>query len=94
MLNRVEAVIRAFDPCLSCATHAIGSMPLEVQLVDSNGTTIRPNHPIKSRQIPQKARPKRRGKYVFFSLFLSKPVNNAGNYPARRNSGRQQWLRS
>jgi coenzyme F420-reducing hydrogenase alpha subunit len=28
------AVIRAFDPCLSCATHAVGSMPLEVQLVN------------------------------------------------------------
>ena len=27
MLNRVEAVIHAFDPCLSCATHAIGQMP-------------------------------------------------------------------
>jgi len=35
MLNRVEAVIRAFDPCLSCATHAVGSMPLDIQLVDS-----------------------------------------------------------
>jgi len=33
MLNRVEAVIRAFDPCLSCSTHAIGKMPLHVQLV-------------------------------------------------------------
>jgi NAD-reducing hydrogenase large subunit len=40
MLNRVEAVIRAFDPCLSCATHAMGSMPLDVQLVGSEGTLI------------------------------------------------------
>jgi NAD-reducing hydrogenase large subunit len=40
MLNRVEAVIRAFDPCLSCATHALGSMPLDVQLFDSEGTLI------------------------------------------------------
>jgi NAD-reducing hydrogenase large subunit len=40
MLNRVEAVIRAFDPCLSCATHAIGQMPLEVQLVDSEGKLL------------------------------------------------------
>jgi len=40
MLNRVEAVIRAFDPCLSCATHAVGSMPLEVQLVDSGGNQL------------------------------------------------------
>lgn len=40
MLNRVEAVIRAFDPCLSCATHAVGSMPLEVQLVNSEGQLV------------------------------------------------------
>ena len=40
MLNRVEAVIRAFDPCLSCATHALGSMPLDIQLVSSNGTLL------------------------------------------------------
>jgi len=35
MLNRVEAVIRAFDPCLSCSTHAAGKMPLHLQLMDS-----------------------------------------------------------
>ncbi len=40
MLNRVEAVIRAFDPCLSCATHAVGSMPLDVQLIDSEGKLV------------------------------------------------------
>jgi len=40
MLNRVEAVIRAFDPCLSCATHAVGQMPLEVQLIDAEGKVI------------------------------------------------------
>jgi NAD-reducing hydrogenase large subunit len=40
MLNRVEAVIRAFDPCLSCATHAVGQMPLELQLIDSEGKLI------------------------------------------------------
>jgi NAD-reducing hydrogenase large subunit len=40
MLNRVEAVIRAFDPCLSCATHAVGQMPLEAQLIDSKGKII------------------------------------------------------
>jgi len=34
MLNRVEAGIRAFDPCLSCSTHAIGQMPLHIQLFD------------------------------------------------------------
>jgi NAD-reducing hydrogenase large subunit len=33
MLNRVEAVIRTFDPCLSCSTHAIGQMPLQIQLI-------------------------------------------------------------
>jgi NAD-reducing hydrogenase large subunit len=40
MLNRVEAVIRAFDPCLSCATHAVGQMPLEVQLIDAEGKMV------------------------------------------------------
>lgn len=40
MLNRVEAVVRAFDPCLSCATHAIGQMPLEIQLIDASGTLL------------------------------------------------------
>jgi NAD-reducing hydrogenase large subunit len=40
MLNRVEAVIRAFDPCLSCATHAVGQMPLDVRLVDAQGRLI------------------------------------------------------
>ena len=36
-LNRVEAVIRAFDPCLSCSTHAIGQMPLDIDLRDAYG---------------------------------------------------------
>ena len=40
LLNRVEAVIRAFDPCLSCATHAWGSMALDAQLFDSEGNLI------------------------------------------------------
>ncbi|MGQ9888904.1 MAG: Ni/Fe hydrogenase subunit alpha [Aggregatilineales bacterium] len=39
-LNRVEAVIRAFDPCLSCSTHAAGQMPLHVQLIDSRGQVV------------------------------------------------------
>ncbi|HPI41725.1 MAG TPA: Ni/Fe hydrogenase subunit alpha, partial [Pseudobdellovibrionaceae bacterium] len=34
MLNQVEVAIRAYDPCLSCATHAVGKMPLVVDLVD------------------------------------------------------------
>lgn len=38
MLNRVEAVIRAFDPCLSCSTHAIGKMPLRIQLREVDGS--------------------------------------------------------
>ncbi len=40
MLNRVEAVIRAFDPCLSCATHAWGRMPLSIHLYDSKGKEV------------------------------------------------------
>ena len=40
MMNRVEMVIRAYDPCLSCATHALGQMPLEVTLVDSEGSIL------------------------------------------------------
>jgi len=41
MLNRVEAVIRAYDPCLSCSTHAWGEMPLRVQLLSARGELIR-----------------------------------------------------
>lgn len=40
MLNRVEAVIRCFDPCLSCSTHAVGQMPLHVQLLSPDGTVL------------------------------------------------------
>lgn len=40
MLNRVEAVIRAFDPCLSCSTHAVGQMPLHLQLVAPDGSVV------------------------------------------------------
>jgi NAD-reducing hydrogenase large subunit len=40
LLNHIEVAVRAFDPCLSCATHAIGKMPLEVQLVDAEGTVV------------------------------------------------------
>lgn len=40
MLNRVEAVIRCYDPCLSCATHAVGKMPMKVQLVNARGTVV------------------------------------------------------
>lgn len=40
MLNRVEAVIRAFDPCLACSTHALGQMPMAVRLVDPSGAVV------------------------------------------------------
>jgi len=40
MLNRVEAVIRAFDPCLSCSTHAYGQMPLQIELVSPDGKVL------------------------------------------------------
>jgi len=40
MLNRVEIAIRAYDPCLSCATHALGRMPLEVEMVDAQGRLV------------------------------------------------------
>ena len=40
MLNRVEAGIRAFDPCLSCSTHAFGLMPLHVQVLDPHGSVL------------------------------------------------------
>lgn len=39
-LNRVEAGIRCFDPCLSCSTHAAGQMPLHIQLVNADGEVI------------------------------------------------------
>ncbi len=37
VLNRMEAGIRAYDPCLSCSTHAVGQMPLHVQLIGPDG---------------------------------------------------------
>jgi NAD-reducing hydrogenase large subunit len=40
VLNRLEAGIRAFDPCLSCSTHAIGHMPLLVQLIAPDGSLL------------------------------------------------------
>ena len=39
-LNRVEAVIRAFDPCLSCSTHAAGQMPLRIDLLGAGGALL------------------------------------------------------
>ncbi|KAA3631737.1 MAG: Ni/Fe hydrogenase subunit alpha [Bacteroidetes bacterium] len=40
MLNEIEVAIRAYDPCLSCATHAMGQMPLHVEIFDSTGNKI------------------------------------------------------
>ncbi len=40
LLNRVEVAIRAYDPCLSCATHALGSMPLVVEALDESGRVL------------------------------------------------------
>ena len=39
-MNRVEMAIRAYDPCLSCATHAVGQMPLEMIFEDAHGKMI------------------------------------------------------
>lgn len=40
LMNRVEHGIRLYDPCLSCATHAVGQMPLHVQVFDSRGEMV------------------------------------------------------
>jgi NAD-reducing hydrogenase large subunit len=40
LLNHIEVAIRAYDPCLSCATHALGQMPLVVELVDCEGNIV------------------------------------------------------
>lgn len=40
MMNSVEVAIRAYDPCLSCATHALGKMPLEISLYDEDNNLI------------------------------------------------------
>jgi len=40
MMNQVEVVIRAYDPCLSCATHAMGQMPLAIEVFDRAGTMV------------------------------------------------------
>jgi len=46
LLNRIEVAIRAYDPCLSCATHALGQMPLDVSLLDADGSVL--DHVLKS----------------------------------------------
>jgi NAD-reducing hydrogenase large subunit len=40
LLNHVEVAIRAYDPCLSCATHALGRMPLAVEVLDATGARV------------------------------------------------------
>jgi NAD-reducing hydrogenase large subunit len=40
MLNQIEIAIRAYDPCLSCATHALGDMPLKIELFDHYNNLI------------------------------------------------------
>ena len=40
LLNRIEAGIRAFDPCLSCSTHALGQMALQIQLLAPDGKVL------------------------------------------------------
>jgi len=40
LLNHVEVAIRAYDPCLSCATHALGQMPLVVEVLDASGNVL------------------------------------------------------
>jgi NAD-reducing hydrogenase large subunit len=40
MLNQVEVAIRAYDPCLSCATHALGKMPLHLSVFDAEGGLV------------------------------------------------------
>ncbi|HWG21726.1 MAG TPA: Ni/Fe hydrogenase subunit alpha [Terracidiphilus sp.] len=39
-LNRIEAVVRTFDPCLSCSTHAFGQMPLALTLLSASGEVV------------------------------------------------------
>lgn len=40
MMNHIEVAVRAYDPCLSCATHALGQMPLKVELYDADEKLI------------------------------------------------------
>jgi NAD-reducing hydrogenase large subunit len=41
LLNRIEAAVRAHDPCLSCSTHAIGQMPMVVEILDAEGKLVK-----------------------------------------------------
>jgi len=39
-LNRIEGAIRCYDPCLSCSTHSIGTMPILMEILDAQGNLI------------------------------------------------------
>ena len=41
LLNRVEGAIRCYDPCLSCSTHALGKMPLKIEIFSSIGELLK-----------------------------------------------------
>jgi F420-non-reducing hydrogenase large subunit len=42
VLNMIEMAFRAYDPCFSCATHALpGQMPMEVKIIDSGGDIVK-----------------------------------------------------
>jgi NAD-reducing hydrogenase large subunit len=41
LLNRIEHGIRCYDPCLSCSTHAVGQMPLQVRLIAPDGAVLK-----------------------------------------------------
>jgi NAD-reducing hydrogenase large subunit len=40
ILNRIEAGIRCYDPCLSCSTHALGRMPMRLDVYNSEGQVV------------------------------------------------------
>ncbi len=40
LCNRVEHGIRLYDPCLSCSTHAVGQMPMQIQVFDASGALV------------------------------------------------------
>jgi NAD-reducing hydrogenase large subunit len=40
LCNRVEHGIRLYDPCLSCSTHAVGQMPMQIQVFDASGSLV------------------------------------------------------
>ena len=40
MLNRVQAVLRAYDPCLSCSTHAVGQYAVDIRLIGADGSEL------------------------------------------------------